>query len=172
MITSGEWLSPTRAIGLLAYGTAVSCCAIAWIRTKARHGASQLAAAFTLIESALLLDMVFDLRWRLHQLFVDFAKQEHEYALRRLPQEIVITLLVGLLLFSLLAARRLFRDTFSARLAVSGVLLSVILWCVEVVSLHAVDHILYHSLGGVMTVTLLWILSCSMTSVGILLDPR
>jgi uncharacterized membrane protein len=116
--------------------------------------------------------MVFDLRWRLHQFFVDFATQKHEYGLRKLPQEIVITLLVGLLLFSLLAARRLFRDAAGARLAASGVLLSVILWCVEVVSLHAVDHILYHLIGKWMVVTVLWILACLMTSIGILMVSR
>ena len=172
MITSGEWLNPTQAIGLLAYGTAVTCCAIAWIRTKARHGASQLAAAFTLIESALLLDMVFNLRWRLHSFFMDFAMQKHEYALRRLPQVIVLTLLGGLLLFSLLAARRLFRDRVGARLAVSGILLSVVLWCVEVVSLHAVDHILYHIIGKWMVVSALWIVACLMTSIGMLMVSR
>jgi hypothetical protein len=169
MITSGEWLNSTRAMGLAAYGTAATCCAITWIRTKARHGASQLAAAFTFIESALLLDMVFNLRWKLHQFLMDFAMQKHEYDLRRLPQVIVLTLLGGLLLFGLLAARRLFRDRVGARLAVSGILLSVILWCVEVVSLHAVDHILYYSIGHWMVVSALWILACLMTSIGMLM---
>jgi len=47
-------------------------------------------------------------------------------------------------------------------------LLSVVVWCVEVVSLHAVDHILYHSIGKWMVVSALWILACFMTSIGIL----
>jgi hypothetical protein len=172
MITSGEWLNPTQAVGLLAYGMAVTCCAIAWIRTKARHGASQLAAAFTLIESALLLDMVFNLRWKLHQFLMDIAMQEHEYSMRRLPQVIVIALLGGLLVFSLLAAQRLFRDRAADRLAVSGILLSVVLWCVDVISLHAVDHILYHTIGKWMLVSALWIVACLMTSIGMLMVSR
>jgi hypothetical protein len=171
MIAIGEWVNPTQAIGLLAYGTAATCCAIAWIRTKERQ-ASQLAAAFTLIESALLLDMAFNLRWRLHSFFMDFAMQKHEYDVRRLPQEIVLTILGGLLIFGLLAARRLFRDRVGARLAVSGILLSVILWCVEVVSLHAVDHILYHVIGKWMVVSALWILACLTTSIGMLMVSR
>jgi hypothetical protein len=172
MITSGEWLTPTRAIGLLAYGTAAACCAIAWIRTKARPDVSHLAAAFTLIESVLLLDMVFNLRWKLHQFLMDIAMQKHEYGLRRLPQAIIVVLLGGLLLFGLIAARRLFRDRAWFRLAVSGVLLSVILWCVEVVSLHAVDHILYYSVGNWMVVSALWVLACLMTSIGMLTASR
>jgi hypothetical protein len=172
MIASEEWLTPTRAIGLAAYGTAVTCCAIAWTRTKARHGVSQLAAAFTLIEGALLLDIAFNLRWKLHQFLMDIAMQKQEYSVRRLPQVVVVVVLGGLLLFGLLAARRLFRDRADFRLAVSGILLSVILWCVEVVSLHAVDHILYYSVGSLMMVSVLWILACLMTSIGILRVSR
>ena len=125
MITSQEWLNPTRAIGLVAYGTAVTCCGIAWIRTKARR-ASQLAAVLMLIESALLLDMAFNWRWKLHQALMDFAMRKHEYAQRGLPQLIVVTLLGALLLFGWFVAWRSFRGrgtTFTrgiGSLAVAG----------------------------------------------------
>jgi hypothetical protein len=170
MITS-EWFTPTRAIGLVAYGTAVTCCGIAWNRTKVGRTA-QLAAALMIIDSALLLDMAFNWRWKLHQALMDFAMREHEYGQRKLPQVIVVTLLSALLLFGWFVASRSSRGRGTTLLAVSGTLLSVVLWCIEVVSLHAVDHVLYHSVDGVMAVTLLWLLSCTMTSIGILLDPR
>ncbi len=124
----------------------------------------------TLIESLLLMDMIFNWRWMLHQLFMDLAQSAKEYDVRRMPQVIVVTLLVGLLLIGLFVARRFFRGRAAASLAVSGALLSVILWCVEVVSLHQVDHVLYHQLGKLMAVTLLWVLASLMTSIGILLD--
>ena len=171
MITSQEWLNPTRATGLVAYGTAVTCCGIAWIRTKAGR-ASQLAAGLMLIEGALLLDMAFNWRWKLHQALMDFAIRKHEYAQRGLPQLIVVTLLGALLLFVWFVAWRSLRGRGTILLAVSGALLSLIVWCIEVVSPHAVDHVLYYSVDGVMAVTLLWLLSCTMTSIGILLDPR
>jgi hypothetical protein len=171
MITSQEWLNPTRATGLVAYGTAVTCCGIAWIRTKATR-ASQLAAVLMLIESTFLLDMAFNWRWKLHQALMDFAIRKHEYAQRGLPQLIVVTLLGALLLFGWFVAWRSFRGRGTMLLAVSGALLSLLLWCIEVVSLHAVDHVLYYSVDGVMAVTLLWLLSCTMTSIGILLNPR
>jgi hypothetical protein len=171
MITSQEWLNPTRATGLVAYGTAVTCCGIAWIRTKARR-ASQLAVVLMLIESALLLDMAFNWRWKLHQALMDFAIRRHEYAQRGLPQLIVVTLLGALLLFGWFVAWRALRGRGTTLVAVSGAVLSLVLWCIEVVSLHAVDHVLYYSVGGVMAVSLLWILSCSVTSIGVLLDLR
>jgi hypothetical protein len=170
MITTQEWLNPTRATGLMAYGTALTCCGIAWIRTKTRR-ASQLAAVLMLIESALLLDMAFNWRWKLHQALMDFAIRKHEYGQRGLPQLFVVALLGALLLFGWFVAWRSFRCRGTTLLAVSGALLSLVVWCIEVVSLHAVDIVLYYSVDGVMAVTLLWLLSCTMTSIGILLDP-
>jgi hypothetical protein len=168
MITSGEWLNPTRAVGLLAYGTATICCGIAWMRAKARHQEGRLPAFLMLIESVLMLDIAFNWRWMLHQLVGDFAQRRHEYELRTEPQFIADVILVALLLLGLLVVRRFFRGRGGASLAVSGVLLSLVVWCTEVVSLHALDHVLYHPLGKIMAVSLLWILACLMTSIGML----
>jgi hypothetical protein len=172
MIASHGWLNPTRAVGLAAYGTACTCCGISWVRSKARPKISRLAAVLMLIESVLLLDVAFNWRWKLHDVFLGIAMRQHEYGQRRLPQAVVVTVLGGLLFFGLFVAWRRLRDRGTTLLAVSGVLLSLIVWCIEVVSLHAVDHVLYSSLDGLMAVTLLWLLSCTMTSIGILLDPR
>jgi hypothetical protein len=170
MITSQNWLNATRAVGLLAYGTAVTCCAVAWIRSKSRRS-SQLAAILTLIETLLLLDIAFNWRWMLHGAIGGFAQRHNEYAARRMPQVIALSILGGMLVLGLIATWRLFRGRFSPLLAVSGVLLSLVVWCTEVVSLHSVDRLLYYSSGDVMAVSLLWILACAMTSIGILLDP-
>jgi hypothetical protein len=166
--TIGAWLNPTRAVGLIAYGTAVTCCGIAWVREKNQRRDWRLAALLTLIESTLLLDVAFNWRWMLHQLLMDIAHGAHEYQVRRIPQLIVLIILAGLLFLGLLAIRRFSRGRGGTGLAVSGVLLSLVLWFTEVVSLHEVDHVLYYRLGKIMAVTLLWILACLMTSVGML----
>jgi hypothetical protein len=170
MITSQNWLNATRAVGFLAYGTAVTCCAVAWIRSKSRRS-SQLAAILTLIETLLLLDIAFNWRWMLHGAIGGFAQRHNEYGARRVPQVIAVSILVGVLALGLIANWRL-RGRFGRLLAVSGVLLSLVLWCTEVVSLHSVDRLLYYSLDNVMAISIVWILSCAMTSIGILLDPR
>jgi hypothetical protein len=171
MITSGEWLNSTRAVGLLAYGTATICCGIAWMRGKSRRQDGRLRVLLMLIEGLLLLDIAFNWRWMLHQLVVDFAQRRHEYGLRKELQFIAVVVLAGLLLLALLAVRRFFRGRGTA-LAVSGVVLSLALWCTEVISLHEVDHVLYHRLGPMMAVSLLWIVACLMTSIGMLLVSR
>jgi hypothetical protein len=170
MIASGDWLSPTRATGLVAYGAAVICCGLAWTRTKDRRGASRLAVVLMAIDGLLLLDIAFNWRWMLHGLVGGYAQSHHEYEMRRSPQLIALVILAGVLLFGLFAALRIFRNRTGALLAVSGVLLSLITWCVEVVSLHAVDHILYHTIGNVMVVGFVWILACLMTAFGVLID--
>jgi hypothetical protein len=103
---------------------------------------------------------------------MDFAQQRQEYEMRRSPQLIAIVTLAVLFLMGAASALRIFRARPGAGLAVSGVLLSLALLCTEVVSLHAVDHILYHLLGPWMLVSLLWVLAALMTSAGILLDAR
>jgi hypothetical protein len=168
MITIGEWLNPTRAIGLLSYGTAATCCGIAWVREKNQRQDWRFAALLMLIESTLLLDIVFNWRWVLHQWLMDTAQRAHEYQVRRIPQLIVLMSLAGFLLLGLLRVGRLFRGRAGFSLGVSGVLLSLVLWCTEVVSLHQVDHVLYYRIGKIMTVSLLWILACLMTSIGML----
>jgi hypothetical protein len=172
MIASEEWLTPTRAIGIVAYSVAMTCCCIAWARTRHLRNVSSLAALLTGIEAALLLDMVFNVRWWLHQQLMDLAQHRQEYDMRRAPQLIAIVILAVLLLVGLVSALRILRARPGAGLAISGVLLSLTLWCTEVVSLHAVDHIFYHLVGPWMLVSLAWVLAGLMTSVGVLLDAR
>ncbi len=86
MIASEEWLTATRATGIVAYGVAMVCCGIAWARARRRRTISQLAALLTVIEGALVLDMVFNWRWMLHQELMDLAQRWNEYEVRRSPQ--------------------------------------------------------------------------------------
>src|ERR1700691_5528524 len=103
MIASEEWLTPTRATGIAAYGVAMTCCGIAWARTRRLRAASQLAALLTAIEGALVLDMVFNWRWMIHQQLMDLAQSRNEYEIRRSPQLIAIAILAVLLLVVLFA---------------------------------------------------------------------
>ena len=141
-------------------------------RAKGDPAKSRFAALLTVCDGLLLLDMVFNVRWILHQLFIDEATAVALYASRRGPQTLVLIALVGIVLFGLRAVSHMLRGRSGAVLAASGALLSVSLWCTEVVSLHAVDHILYHSIGNLMTVSFLWIFACMLTSIGVLVESK
>ena len=166
------WRNPTRAAGVAAYGVALVCCVFAWSRAKGDVTKSRLAALLTVCDGLLLLDMVFNVRWILHQFFLDEAAAVALYASRRGPQTLVLIALAGVFLFALRMASQKLRGRSGAVLAVSGVLFSVTLWCTEVVSLHAVDHILYRPIGNLMTVSFLWIFASMITSVGVLIESR
>jgi len=166
------WSNPTRATGVTAYGVALACCIWAWSRAKGDAAKSQLAALLAVCEGCLLLDMAFNLRWSLHQMFMDEAQTLAVYASRRGPQALALLVLVGVFLFGLWMASQRFHGRVGALLAVSGALLSIALWCTEVVSLHQVDHIFYRSIGSLFTVSFLWIIACTLTSVGVLIESK
>jgi hypothetical protein len=164
------WRDPTRTTGVVAYGVALACCVFAWSRAKGDPARSRLVALLTVFEGCLLLDMVFNVRWNLHQFFMDKAQQAALYANRRGPQAVLLVVLIGIFLFGLRVTSQKLRGRGGALLAAFGALLSLVVWCTEVVSLHAVDHIMYHSVGKWMTVSFLWILACMMTSIGVLIE--
>ncbi len=169
-----EWLrrDPTRTTGVVAYGVALACCIFSWSRAKGDPARSRSLALLTVFEGCLLLDMVLNVRWNLHQFFMDEATTVTLYASRRGPQAVVLIALVGVFLFGLRVTSQRLRGRGGAILAVSGALLSLTLWCTEVVSLHAVNHIMYHTFGKLMTVSFLWILACTMTSIGVLVESK
>ncbi len=167
-----EWLTATRATGMIAYGVAFTCCIIASMLAKGDRAKSRLARILALFEVLLFLDIVLNLRWILHQFFMDEATHVALYASRRGPQAVVLIVLVLLFLLGLRVVSQKFRGRCGALLAVSGTLLSLIVWCTEVISLHAVDHILYHPVGRWMSVCFLWVIASAMTSVGILVESR
>jgi hypothetical protein len=166
------WRNPTRAAGVAAYTVALACCVFAWIRAKDDSVKLRLAALLTGCNGFLLLDKVFNLRWTLHQFFMNEATVAALYASRRGPQTLVLLALAGVLLFGLWMVSRKLRGRDGAVLAVWGTLLSLTLWCAEVVSLHAVDRILYRLIGHLMMVSFLWIGACTMTSIGVLVRSK
>jgi hypothetical protein len=172
MIPSDEWLSPTRAAGIAAYALTTICSAIAWARARRVQAVSRLAASLTAVESLLLIDMIVNARWMLHDMFATAAQRRHEYDLRHLPQSLAVAILLGTLFVGLIYLVHFYRARIWAVLAVSGALLSLIIWCIEVVSLHKVDVILYYPIGKLMAVSLIWVLASLLTSVGILIDAR
>ncbi len=166
------WRDPTRAAGVAAYSVGMACCALAWSRAKGDSARLRLAALLTVCDGFFLFDMVFNVRWILHQSFMDEATTVALYASRRGPQALVLVALAGVFLLGLRIASQKLRGRGGAVLAVSGGLMSVTIWCTEVVSLHAVDHILYRPIGNLKMVSILWIVACMLTSIGVLVESK
>ena len=172
MIALAEHLTSTRKIGIAAYSVALVCCSVVWARSRCAQHSDRTAAWLTTVEGTLLLDMIFNWRWMLHDLFVGFAHRGHEYDLRRPVQVVILSCLGGMFLVGLYRIRRHYRLRAGAFVAVSGVLLSLACWATEVVSLHQMDALLYRPIWSFMVVCFVWGFACLATSVGILLDWR
>jgi hypothetical protein len=161
----------TRKVGLSSFGIALLCSGIAWLRNlqKARRGA-WFAVLLMLAEGFFFLDMIYEWRWLLHDSLQWSFMVRGLYGQRHWFQIACLVLLGVLLVFGFRAVMRKLRGCAGARLAAGGLLLSVGCWCVEVISLHATDHVLYSVDSGLMTVAYLWILGTLLVVVGMVMD--
>jgi hypothetical protein len=170
MSSIAVWLNPTQIVGLTANLLAMVSCGVAWAKVSGPPHRNRLAAILAILEAALFVDMLFNGRWELHDLLVGEAMADSVYSGRTDPQIAVLCLLAGSALAGMGFIFWRFRKRPGASLAACGGFLSLICWCVEVVSLHAVDAIFYHKIHGFMTVSMVWITCALMTGLGILWD--
>ncbi len=172
MISLAGWLNPTRLIGLTAYLFALASCVLAWAGGHGTAHQRRLAAVIGVLEAALLADMVLNGRWLLHDLLENESMKRNIYADRAGPQLATLIFLGVAALAGVGLVLRNLRNRAGAALAACGAILSVTCWCVEVVSLHSVDLVLYREAYGVKLVGLVWAACSLMTGVGILWDMR
>lgn len=172
MISLAGWLNPTRLIGLTAYLFALASCVVAWARGHGTAQQRRLAAVIVALDAALLVDMALNGRWLLHDLLENESITRNLYAERAGPQFTTLIFLGVAALAGVGLALRRFRNRAGAALAACGAILSLMFWCVEVVSLHSVDLVLYREVYGVKPASLVWIACSLMTGAGILWDMR
>ena len=172
MISPAEWLTPMRFIGLSAYLLATICCGIAWARGRGTPRFGRLAAVLAVLEAGLFLDMVFSIRWQLHDLLQGEAIRANLYAQRAGPQLAALGLLGVAVVAGIGLAFQRLRGRTGTTVAACGTILSLSCWCAEVISLHAVDAVFYSTVNGVMLVSLFWVACSLMTGLGILWEAR
>jgi len=163
-------LNPTRIIGLASDVFALLSCAIAWAKGRGVPPQRSLAIFLTGLEAAILIDFVFNARWLLHDSLAKLAIAINLYNDRSGPQHVALGLLVTAVAAGVGFTSWLFRDRPGAALAACGGILSSCCWCVEVISLHSVDNLIYRRVDGVTLVRLAWSACSLMTGVGVLWD--
>lgn len=161
----------TRKVGLSSFGIALLCSGSAWLRLL-RHARSGVwfTTLLMLAEGFFFLDMIYEWRWFLHDSLQHNFEVRGLYGQRHWFQITCLVLLGLLLVFGFRVMLRKLRGRPGARLAACGLFLSVGCWCVEVISLHATDHVLYSVGNGMMTVAYLWVLTALLVGIGALLD--
>jgi hypothetical protein len=154
-------------MGMAVYLFSAVSCSIAWVRGCSVAGERWLAGILAILEWGLFLDVVFNVRWLLHDLLDQEAIAKSIYSQRFGPQVAAMWILgaaaaigVGFSLVSL-------RGRSGAQAAVCGAIISISCWCAEVISLHAIDAVLHATKFGIMLVCLGWIAGSLMTGIGV-----
>jgi hypothetical protein len=172
MVAGYEWISPTRLVGLTAYGASLLACLARWVSCRKSRVAGRPFALLSAAQLFLLLDMAFDWRWKLHGFWMQEAAALGVYDQRRLPQAMALGLLLLASAIGCFAILARFRIRPGLTIAVMGTLLSLGLWCCECISLHMLDQIFYRLVRGVMLVSLLWAALALVTCFGAWRDGR
>jgi len=165
-------LNPTKLIGLIVFLFSATICVSAWSGNIGAPHSRRLAAVLAILNALLFMDILLNGRWRLHDLLEGEAITRNLYGLRTDPQIAALVFLGVAVLAGIVLALVCVRGRVGAILAVCGAILSLGCWCAEVISLHAVDKIFYYKVKGVMLVSMSWIASSLMMSLGILWDAR
>jgi len=94
------------------------------------------------------------------------------YHFRRMPQFLaLVTLVLAVTIIGTLILRR-FHGRVGVAVAAIGTLSSIGFWWCEAISFHYMDLVLYHMIGNVMLVSLVWISLAAVTCFGVWLDGR
>lgn len=147
-------MNPTQLLGILTF---LAAAIIAWLASRrCSHPMWRLNTAIYLLLS---IEISIGLRHQLQQMVRSEAKNQGLYETRQSYQPYMIGFI--LLMLALTCAVVLIRKRWAAQplplwsafslVAVLGIFL------VEVISLHAVDRVLYYRIGGVLLIGYLWL---------------
>jgi hypothetical protein len=161
-------VSVTREVGITVHLAVVCVCGFAWGWFRHRRSHALLFSTLGLLEAFLFLDAMFNWRWILHQALMSAAIAKGVYGDRRGPQIAALATLFIVTMGGMLAAAGRFWHSPGVPLALCGGVLSVMLWWIEVISLHISDRILQQQAGSMMVVAWLWIATSAMTAGGTL----
>ena len=172
MILSPHWYTRTTLAGLLSFGIAAVSGYTTWFRVRNVPAVARLAAWITILESLLFFDVAFNGRWILHGKIMQIALHQGLYERRRGMQIAGLAIVLAILLSVMVIKTSALRGRRGAIMAACGALLSLALWCVEVISLHEFDAVLYRKVGGFMVIAFIWIVLCATTAISLQSEGR
>lgn len=146
--------NPTQITGVLAFAASAGACVLAARRTSGR--ATSAWKVLGLLQIVFVAEIVFGLRHQIHGSVDAFLQDRGWYQGRATLQH---GLLVGALLVGGAGLVSVLRWSRSNRAAAPAALAScvvVALFALEMISLHAIDALLYLRIGPVMLIALLW----------------
>ncbi|UAK25109.1 hypothetical protein [Sphingomonas nostoxanthinifaciens] len=148
-------INATQAAGIVAFGVAALLAFAAARATRRDSRAWNVIAAINLLFAAEVVAMT---RHRLSLAAAHWLVELDDYVGRRAPQ---LMLIIGLAILGLYVAvrvlDRLRRSSVPLRGAAMATIATATLFAIETVSLHQVDGMLYHPVGPVRAIGVLWL---------------
>jgi hypothetical protein len=169
---ANDW-NTTRVLGTLCYtATALLCgmvvylCAMRRKRHDSKHGMG-LWVGLLLCQVALIIELQLSMRFDAGQVLRGIIRDMNLYENRRQLQAMafaVVSLPMIAITSTIFYLVR--RRGIAVLLAVAGTIWSVSLFCLPLISLHMVDQIMYHYIGPVMFISLMWSVGAALTFIG------
>lgn len=168
--------SSKHAIGVVCCFIALAACIVACVLARSRRQEFptgwRVPVSLAVLQLALLVDMLFSLRWLLHNELASEFMVHHFYQRRMGPQHLALFLVAAAASTGIWLLLKSLRGRKGAQLASCGMVLWISTWFAEVISLHSMDVFLHKSLAHVTVRDAVWIVSSIMISYGVLLDVR
>lgn len=159
-------------IGVVCCVIALAACLAACILTRHRRERWRVLVSLTVLQSALTVDMLFSLRWLLHNEVADGFRARGVYDERVGPQHYALLLVAAATFGGIWLLLKRLRGRTGAQLAWCGMVLWIASWIAQLISLHSMDVFFHERVAHVLVRDLVWIVSCVMISCGVLLDAK
>lgn len=169
---TNDW-NPTRTLGTLSFlltsvmlGLVVTLCVMRRKRHDPQHGLG-LWMTLLICQVLLLIELQMSLRFDAGSFIRDIVRDMNLYEDRRQLQAMafaVVALPMAAIYSTVLWLVR--KRGMAVLLAVCGTLWSVSLFSLPLISLHAIDQIMYHYIGPVMLIGICWAIGAAITLVG------
>ena len=160
------------AIGMICCLVALAACVAACLLTRRRRQDWPVLVSLTVLQLALFVDMLFHVRWLVHNQLAGEFRAHRLYEGRVGPQHLAILVVAVAAFAAIWWLLKSLRGRRGAQLASCGMVLWISTWLAQVISLHSMDVFLHRSLAHVTVRDVAWIVSSIMISCGVLLDAR
>ncbi len=146
----------TQTIGLIVTAIAAAACFVTALPRPWR--------ALAILHALAFIEILLEFRHHAHAFVNILLRSRHVYEHRQFIQIGLLALIAIIAIGVLIAIRRQARPAARIGLIASSAL--VLVFLAEAVSLHAIDAVLYHGIGGtVKFIALLWAIPCIITAV-------
>lgn len=157
--------NPTQTIGLAVFLLTFICCAL--------HRQNKVWRSLAVIFLLLFCELAIEARHGVRLLVNNLMQYADIYGSRGWLQALlVLILLIGTAIFlkNVVYQRLMVRSNRRQKFAVTATSMLALLFASELISVHAIDAIFYHSVAGVMVIGWLWLLLSGFTSFLAVLD--